>query len=354
MKFSISVPVGAYHPFLPACLESLVCQNAEIEIALLDASGDGRVAALADHHNEHIAYRRHGPDDGQAAAIMEGWENTDGDVLGWLNADDILFPDALEQAFAKFEAEPHLDVVYGHSTILDENAETTGYHWAVEAPGPRLLEAGIISQPSCFFRRSGYDAIGGMNADLHYTMDWDLFIRLYENGAQFGFIDAPLSQVLWGADTKTASFNARRREELKRIIAIHAPAEKRRKIFLSFAIHNALERLRPTSLRDFAARSLVRGRKVIHGLSADGAIEKTADLCFAHYDEKEKAGLRFRFQNVEAIEDILLEGAQHHTRKDGQDIIVEASEPIKSGYVVKARIVSSADATARFVHAGWI
>ncbi len=217
LVFSIAMPIGSFHPFLADSLASLLAQKAKLNIAFLDASGDPRVKALADRFDDRLHYRRHGPDGGQSDAILEGWKHAPGDVLGWLNADDILYPDALEKALERFQREPELDVVYGHSAILDEHGRMTGYHWAVEPPGPRLLEAGIVSQPSCFFRRDAYERAGGLNADLHYTMDWDLWIRLYKSGAKFGFTDDVMSMVLWGDDTKTSSFNIERRRELRAI-----------------------------------------------------------------------------------------------------------------------------------------
>ena len=178
MKFSISVPVGAYHPFLPQCLESLAQQQAPLEVALLDASGDERVRALAEQYASTISYVRHGPDGGQSAAIIEGWKNTGGDILGWLNADDMLFPETLAKVLERFESDDEPDVVYGGSAIVDENDSFIGFHWAVEPPSDRLYESMNISQPSCFFKRAAHDAAGGLLEELHYTMDWNIFIRM--------------------------------------------------------------------------------------------------------------------------------------------------------------------------------
>ena len=217
-RFVISIPIGAYHPLLQDCLRSLAVQSPRPRVALMDASGDARVKALADAFDDLIVYRRHGPDKGQSDAIVEGWSKVDGEILGWLNADDALYPDALRFAAARFDAAPGLEVVCGHSVIINDEEAVTGYHWAVEPPSEALLRGDTISQPSCFFRRSVYDRVGGLNADLHYTMDWDLWVRFWRAGASFDFIDEVLSRVLWTADAKTGGFNKRRREELGRIL----------------------------------------------------------------------------------------------------------------------------------------
>lgn len=294
-RFAISVPVGAWHPFLPHALASLKAQGQDVAVALLDASGDPRVKAIGDAEADWLAYRRHGPDKGQSDAILEGWANVDSDWLGWLNADDILMPGALDHVRKKLAGEPDLDVIYGQSTIIDEASAMTGYHFNVEPPGPRLFEGCIISQPSCFFRRKTYDSVGGLNRDLHYVMDWDLWIRLYKAGAKFAFIDAPMSQVLWGAATKSASLNRGRRTELRAIIAEHTPEEKQKEIFRAFAIHAIADMIWPPVLKDRVLKHLRQFGQSLYGLGANGIIADKATLSLAHYFKGGAKGVTLEF-----------------------------------------------------------
>ncbi len=343
--FAISVPIGSWHPFLPACLESLICQDTPLEVAILDASGDARVLELvdrvADRFGERLAYRRHGPDQGQSDAIAEGWANISGDILGWLNADDILYPDALDRASKSFLNDLELDAVYGHSTIIDDAGAFTGYHWAVEPPGPRLLESGIVSQPSCFFRRSATDSINGLNKDLHYTMDWDLWIRLYTNGHRFTFIDSVLSMVLWGSDTKTSSFNKERQAELLRLIRSHSPKAKQKKIFRSFAIQNALDRIRPRLLKDLIVRLFVRGRKVINGLSADGLILENFHLPVCHYQPHAVKALKIEVNDCSQVAQIAVDGKAIATNQvSTSTLICPLENSLPPGKIANLVIVS--------------
>lgn len=352
-SFGISVPVGSYHPFLPACLESLVRQKPTVEIALLDASGDPRVGALADRYAARLAFRRHGPDGGQADAIKEGWRHMQAGVLGWLNADDILFPDALDRAQHRFAARPDIDVVYGHSVILDPQGRTVGYHWSVEPPGPQILESGVISQPSCFFRRSAYDAAGGLDAALHYTMDWDLWMRLYKNGAKFDFIDEPLSLVMWGEETKTASFNEQRQRELRNLINLHAPPEKRRKIFRSFAIHHRLDRLQPAAFRKFLFSLLARRRKTIFGVAADGRIAGAGTLWLAHYDGSPHGGVALAFDGSRNFSGASIEGRTVGWRRSGPVIDVAIDPPVSAGETVKLTVTAKANTELKLRSCAW-
>jgi len=359
LKFCISVPIGSYHPFLELCLSSLVAQinNAngyEVTIAFLDASGDARVKEIADRFDVYLSYRRHAPDEGQSAAIIEGWDACPGDILGWLNADDILFPDALAHAASVLGSNSDIDIVYGHSTIIDEDYKTRGYHWAVEPPGARILEAGIISQPSCFFRRKAYERIGGLNRDLHYTMDWDLWIRLFKSGATFKFIDQTLSMVLWADETKTASFNARRRQEIDTLLSENLGHRSRRRVFRSFAIHHVLEKLWPEALKRFITRALIRGRNTINGISGDGRMQDNASIILAHYEAHSKNSVHVSVDDASAI--IKISCPSHEisnwSRSDKTVEVIFAG-PIKAGSAVKL-VFSSDPARPPYLHwAAW-
>ncbi|MCI5048531.1 MAG: glycosyltransferase, partial [Aquisalinus sp.] len=212
--FAIVVPVGHYDPRLATALNSLQMQDVAMNVVLMDASADPRTTEVADKFDELFWKRCHEPDEGQADAIGKGWETAPGKYVGWLNADDALLPGALNKVQAAFETEQSTQVVTGQSTIVDSGERFTGFHRSVKPVSPDLLRGNTISQPSCFVRREALQVVGGIDRTLHYTMDWDLWIRLYEAGVSFHHIDAPLSRVLMGAETKTAEFTRKRRNEI--------------------------------------------------------------------------------------------------------------------------------------------
>ncbi len=344
MKYSISIPVGAWNEFLPYTLESLRAQSESLSMAFLDASGDERVKALADKYSDMFDYRRHGSDKGQSDAILEGWDNTDGDILGWLNADDSLFPSAMKLASARFSERPSLDVVCGHSTIIDENDRMTGYHFNVAPVSERLLEGCIISQPSCFFRRSTYESVGGLNRDLHYTMDWDLWLRLYSSQAEFDFIDAPMSRVLWASDTKSASFNGRRRDELKALIEKYCPDEHKERTYKGFAFHARADMIWPRQLRERATRFLRRAGQTVYGIRADGKVSEGACLKLLHYQKRAATEIILDFAgDAQSVE---FGGSQistvRHLKRN--KVSIEFGEPIQSAQTVDISIKTAPDA----------
>lgn len=319
-SFAISVPVGAWHPVLPETLESLASQGADVQIALLDASEDPRVKALAEKYCERLAHVRHGPDLGQSDAILEGWAAVGGDVLGWLNADDVLAPDALAKVKQTLVARDAPDVVTGHSVVSDENLRLTGYHWAVEPPTDKILRECTISQPSTFFRRSAHDHVGGLRRELQYTMDWDLWIRFWREGCRFAFVDDVLSRVLWGADTKTGQFNRARRAELDRLISANQSVRARFNSRLGFAVHHFLEK---PLFRRFAP--VVRGRMAPHlqpisGLGADGEVFQRAEIPVFHFRREPAVSIRLELEAPAAQSLVFEFGTESFTLPRGEEV----------------------------------
>lgn len=330
--FAISVPIGAWHPLLRDCLKSLAIQTPRPQVAFLDASGDPRVAAVAEEFREIIAYHRAGPDGGQSDAIIEGWDNLSGDILGWLNADDALYPGALALAAKQFADHPETDLFYGHSVIINDDQMAQGYHWAVEPPGDSILAGDTISQPSCFFRRSKLDEIGGLNRDLHYTMDWDIWVRFWRAGAKFAYTEEVMSLVLWSKDAKTGGFNRRRREELERIIGANDDRVRRLKSRVGFALHYVFEYVAPRAASDFVRAAPWRKLRTIGGMDRNGRIEGNAQIPLVHYADDPMAGLEVQFHAAEkvqlSVDDTVLEafGAGTHHFKFAQ--VAKAGETV--------------------------
>lgn len=351
MKFAISVPIGAWHDQLPLTFKSLFSQSVDVEIAVLDASNDPRVHALIDRYRNRFAYVRHGADHGQSDAIIEGWENLDGDWLGWLNADDALLPNSLEHIKLAHQEAPELEVIYGHSLIVDDQERFVGYHFNVEPPGPRLLEAGIISQPSCLFARSAYQRAGGLNRDLHYVMDWDLWIRLYRTDAKFGFVNHPLSRVVWSAKTKTSSLGKARRDELASIIGQHAPQPSQSTVFRDFMIDTLVDRLWPKPLKRRIQRKLRSVSQTVLGLRGDGYIEDKARLILPVYQPTESISVSLLFSHAPKDLNVTIGNSEIRVRRTGRMIHLDSLSPRKHAGVLEIEIERQSDKAPFFEHA---
>jgi len=221
---SIVVPSFRQGRFLGAALESLRRQHyPHLEVRVHDNCSQDETPAVLERHRRWIDAIEVQKDAGQADALRRGFEQSSGEILGWLNADDLLMPDAVRRAVDRLAASDQPDLVYGHAAFLDERGNFRRYFHEVQPPIPGLLRdhSDYIAQPSAFFRRSTYESVGGVDAGLRYTMDWELWCRMERAGARFAFVDEVLAGVRVHEAAKTASGGLQRLAEIFRVNRRH-------------------------------------------------------------------------------------------------------------------------------------
>ena len=299
MQFSIAIPVFGQAGFLPSALESIRVQAQDVQLAVMDATPDDSVQKVLENYRDLTGYRRHGPDEGQTSAIQEGWDHTDAEIVAWLCADDYFFPDTLDAVKRIFISHPDVDVVYGDSVFVDETGHFLGYFPEINNDISSILKSNCISQPSCFVRRTAFEAIGRLDAQLHYIMDWDLWTRLYRSGAKFYYLNKPLSVVRMYEGTKTSSRSWRRFFEIGRHLWINATPATTVKSLVGFYHQDllssqvtGLERVFLKTLnfyrrqkRQFQSPSDI-SRRFKYGISAhDNEVERQVDVFLPCYNK---------------------------------------------------------------------
>jgi glycosyltransferase involved in cell wall biosynthesis len=145
------------------------------------------------------------PDNGQADAVNQGFQAASGEIIGWLNSDDIYYPNAFMTVAKTFAADPSLDVLYGaadHIGLDDipfESYPTTFWD-------PDLLQhTCFICQPALFFRRRVLERVGLLDANLRYCMDYNYWLRLADANCRFAYTPKKLAGSRLYADNKTLS-----------------------------------------------------------------------------------------------------------------------------------------------------
>ena len=125
------------------------------------------------------------PDTGQSAALNKGLAMADGDILAWLNGDDVYLPGTLAAVLDAFEKHPQVQWIVGRCNIIDDSDRLIRRHISnyknhlLEAFSVKnLLRVNMISQPAVFWRRSFGQSVGILDEKLHYTMDYDLWLRM--------------------------------------------------------------------------------------------------------------------------------------------------------------------------------
>ena len=185
---TISIVTPSYQQgrFLGRTLYSVTSQEyPALEYAVQDGgSSDGTLDVLRRFEPALTRWKSE-PDAGQADAINLGFQETTGDIMAWLNSDDLLLPGSLAYIAGYFVEHPEVDVVYGHRLMIDENDGQIGA-WILPAHDDFTLTiADYIPQETLFWRRSIWEAAGGsVDPSFGYALDWDLLLRFREAGAR--------------------------------------------------------------------------------------------------------------------------------------------------------------------------
>jgi glycosyltransferase involved in cell wall biosynthesis len=126
-----------------------------------------------------------GADAGQSAALGLALSVADGEIMTFLNGDDLLRPGAVAFAADFFLRHPEVDVIYGHRQIIDADDREVGRWWLPRHDEMALRHRDFIPQEGTFWRRRIWDRVGGIDSSFQFAFDWDLFLRFSDAGARF-------------------------------------------------------------------------------------------------------------------------------------------------------------------------
>lgn len=146
------------------------------------------------------------PDSGQAEAINKGIRRSRGALVGYLNADDLLFPDALSRVLEMFSQGRGIQVIYGLGIHIDESG-----NWLEDYPTQpwdyaTLKNRNFLCQPAVFWRRQIHDVCGYFDEDLHFALDYDFWLRLGERYPFHYLENTYLAKSRLHSEAKTIKF----------------------------------------------------------------------------------------------------------------------------------------------------
>ncbi|MBE7211832.1 MAG: glycosyltransferase [Gluconacetobacter diazotrophicus] len=228
MKISVVVPSYNQADYLPATLASVCAQDyPEVEVLVFDGgSTDGSLEILQQGNFEAggqpvrwVSQK----DNGQADAINQGLRAATGDVLAYLNSDDVYYPGALATVAAHFDAHPDCLALYGRAHHLHADGSILEEYPTEPWDYERLLDTCYLCQPAVFWRREVVERFGVFDDALRYALDYEYWLRLGQE-ISFDYLD---EQFLAGsrlhADTKTLSQRVPVHLELARVVRNYSP-----------------------------------------------------------------------------------------------------------------------------------
>ncbi len=214
-KISVVTPSYNQGEYIEDTIVSVIDQGyPNLEYIIMDGGSKDATRSIIEKHAGRIDYWVSEKDAGQSDALRRGFDRASGDIFGWINSDDALAPGALHAIAAAFMS-GEADIVAGVVNIRSDGKLVYRHRTGVRA-GPldlqglldlrgEWLQGRFFYQPEVYFSRAIYRAAGNtIDTKLHYSMDYDLWVRMAEAGARILPIDYQIANFRMHADQKTS------------------------------------------------------------------------------------------------------------------------------------------------------
>lgn len=193
MKLSIITPSYNQGQFIERTLASVARQEgAEIEHVVFDGGSTDNTVDILKQFIPAVRWVSE-KDRGQTDAVNKGIRASDGEIIGWLNSDDIYYSGAIAQVVRYFQDHPDIDIVYGKADHIDIYDVPFEEYPTEEWDFERLKYHCFLCQPAVFIRRRVVEQYGLLDESLHYCMDYGYWIRLALAGVRFGYLETKLA-----------------------------------------------------------------------------------------------------------------------------------------------------------------
>jgi glycosyltransferase involved in cell wall biosynthesis len=227
-RISVVTPSFNQGQYVEETLRSVLDQDyPQLEYIVMDGGSSDGSREIIERYSERLAFWRSAADDGQAAALREGFARATGDILTWVNSDDLLAPGALFKVAEAWRRHGGGVIVVGACQLFDAGGRgrrhLASFQQALDVPEPMPPEkifdlarhwfpGEFFYQPEVFFPRAAYEQIGGVDPSYYYTMDYDLWARFALAATPVVVIDETLALFREHDEQKTSDRRALYRE----------------------------------------------------------------------------------------------------------------------------------------------
>ena len=221
MKISIVTLSLNQRAYLKEAIDSVLSQGYQgLEYIVVDPGSTDGSRELIKSYGDRITHSLFEPDRGAADGLNKGFSRATGDIYGFLNADDLLFPGSLQLVADFFEAQPKCDMVLGDGYTIDCHGRKIRRYKARDFSTNRFFYGGSRwLQQATFLRAEAYLRSPRFNLENRTCWDGELFINIANQGAKIGYLHADLAgfRIHDGSITGTGRLNQQYLEDHRRI-----------------------------------------------------------------------------------------------------------------------------------------
>jgi glycosyltransferase involved in cell wall biosynthesis len=187
-KISIITPSFNQGQYIGQTIESVLDQGyPNLEFMIIDGGSSDNTMSVVKGYQKHLDWIVSEPDDGQSHAINKGLSRVSGELFNWINSDDYLELGALHAIGESALEFPNVEVFCGNTRCFydEDNSDSHTYQTGVKSTVEETIMSLVMNQPGTFYRSSTIKDLGGVNQDLNYVFDNELFCRyVAKNGLQ--------------------------------------------------------------------------------------------------------------------------------------------------------------------------
>lgn len=212
-RITVVTPTLNRGSLLEKTIKSVIDQEyPNLEYIVMDGGSDDSSRRIIEEYSPFITYWESEKDRGQSHAINKGFKGATGEILTWLNSDDIFEPDALFSVALAYD-QTNADLIVGVCKLIKDDRLSALHMTSIrdcldlsqllDVDGS-WLKGCFFYQPEVFFTKRIWDRIGGqVDEGLFYSMDFDLWCKMAAEGVKVKVIGKPLCQFLIHPEQKT-------------------------------------------------------------------------------------------------------------------------------------------------------
>lgn len=225
-KISIITPSYNQGKYIEQTIKSVInLSDKNVEYIIIDGGSNDETVGIIKKYEKSLSYWVSENDEGQSHAINKGLNIATGDIIGWLNSDDIYMTDIMPYVLANLDVSKP-EICFGnciHFEQIRQAVKTWGSDVVYQDSNSLLENHDYIIQPSSFWTRKALDLVGPLRQDLHYAFDWEWFLRAKKAGVTFRSIPNCISMYRIHDEHKSGTGGHKRRDEILSIYSQYSP-----------------------------------------------------------------------------------------------------------------------------------